>query len=94
VAISAHSIAQVDETITIPQFRTVVILSNRGPMTVSHAHEPRTRGGATGYGASACRNRRHRGKDAAVRTRGLVRALTAFTAAGGEPAAYLEDLDP
>jgi DNA-binding MarR family transcriptional regulator len=25
--------------------------------------------------------------------RGLVRALTAFTTAGGEPAAYLEDLD-
>jgi DNA-binding MarR family transcriptional regulator len=25
--------------------------------------------------------------------RGLVRALTAFTAAGGEPAAYVEDVD-
>ncbi|MEB3980300.1 MarR family transcriptional regulator [Mycobacterium sp. 663a-19] len=35
VAISAHSIAQVDETITIPQFRTLVILSNRGPVNLA-----------------------------------------------------------
>jgi len=35
VAISAHSIAQVDETITIPQFRTLVILSNRGPINLA-----------------------------------------------------------
>jgi hypothetical protein len=35
VAISAHSIGQVDETITIPQFRTLVILSNRGPMNLA-----------------------------------------------------------
>jgi DNA-binding MarR family transcriptional regulator len=34
VAISARSIAHVDETITIPQFRTLVILSTRGPITV------------------------------------------------------------
>ena len=34
VAISARSIAQVDETITIPQFRALVILSARGPMNV------------------------------------------------------------
>jgi DNA-binding MarR family transcriptional regulator len=34
VAISARSIAQVDETITIPQFRVLVILSVRGPMNV------------------------------------------------------------
>jgi DNA-binding MarR family transcriptional regulator len=34
VAISARSIAQVDETITIPQFRTLVILSARGPINV------------------------------------------------------------
>jgi DNA-binding MarR family transcriptional regulator len=33
VAISARSIAHVDETITIPQFRTLVILS-RGPINV------------------------------------------------------------
>jgi DNA-binding MarR family transcriptional regulator len=34
VAISARSIAQIDETITIPQFRTLVILSVRGPINV------------------------------------------------------------
>ena len=34
VAISARSIAHVDETITIPQFRTLVILSNHGPMNL------------------------------------------------------------
>lgn len=35
VAISAHSIAQVDETITIPQFRTLVILSRNGAMNLA-----------------------------------------------------------
>jgi len=35
VAISAHSIALVDETITIPQFRALVILSNRGPVNLA-----------------------------------------------------------
>lgn len=35
VAISAHSIAQVDENITIPQFRTLVILSNHGPINLA-----------------------------------------------------------
>ncbi|BCP04647.1 hypothetical protein MINTM019_21030 [Mycobacterium paraintracellulare] len=35
VAISAHSIAVVDETITIPQFRALVILSNRGPVNLT-----------------------------------------------------------
>ena len=35
IAISARSIAEVDETITIPQFRTLVILSARGPMNVA-----------------------------------------------------------
>ncbi|MFL6046604.1 MAG: MarR family winged helix-turn-helix transcriptional regulator [Propionibacteriaceae bacterium] len=34
VAISARSIAQVDETITIPQFRALVILSARGSINV------------------------------------------------------------
>ena len=34
VAISARSIARVDETITIPQFRTLVILSVRGSMNL------------------------------------------------------------
>jgi DNA-binding MarR family transcriptional regulator len=35
VAISARSIALVDETITIPQFRTLVLLSNRGPVNLA-----------------------------------------------------------
>src|ERR1700742_3757837 len=35
VAISAHSIALVDENITIAQFRTLVILSNRGPINLA-----------------------------------------------------------
>src|ERR1700747_2976810 len=35
VAISVRSIGQVDETITIPQFRTLVILSNRGPVNLA-----------------------------------------------------------
>jgi DNA-binding MarR family transcriptional regulator len=34
VAIAARSIAHVDETITIPQFRILVILSARGPINV------------------------------------------------------------
>jgi DNA-binding MarR family transcriptional regulator len=34
VAISARSIAHVDDTITIPQFRTLVILSARGSINV------------------------------------------------------------
>ena len=35
VAISAQSIANVDETLTIPQFRTLVILSTRGPVNLA-----------------------------------------------------------
>ena len=35
VAISARSIARVDETITIPQFRTLVILSTRDPLNLA-----------------------------------------------------------
>src|SRR4029077_2366200 len=35
VAISARSIAQVDETITSAQFRTLVILSSEGPMSLA-----------------------------------------------------------
>jgi DNA-binding MarR family transcriptional regulator len=34
VAISARSIAYVDDTITIPQFRALVILSARGSINV------------------------------------------------------------
>jgi len=35
VAMSARSIARVDETITIPQFRTLVILSTRDPVNLA-----------------------------------------------------------
>jgi DNA-binding MarR family transcriptional regulator len=35
VAISARSIARVDESITIPQFRTLVILSTHGPVNLA-----------------------------------------------------------
>ncbi|NTY60335.1 MarR family winged helix-turn-helix transcriptional regulator [Mycolicibacterium sphagni] len=35
VAMSARSIAEVDETITIPQFRTLVILSTRTPVNLA-----------------------------------------------------------
>jgi DNA-binding MarR family transcriptional regulator len=133
VAISAHSIAQVDETITIPQFRTLVILSSRGPMNLATlAGLLGVQPSATGrmvdrlVGAGLIDRLPHpssrRELLAALTTRGrsvvrqvtaqrrteiarivekmppperhgLVRALTAFTAAGGEPAANLEDVD-
>jgi len=35
MAISARSIARVDESITIPQFRTMVILADRGPVNLA-----------------------------------------------------------
>jgi DNA-binding MarR family transcriptional regulator len=35
VAMSARSIAQVDETITIPQYRTLVVLSTRDPVNLA-----------------------------------------------------------
>lgn len=35
LAISAQSIANVDETLTIPQFRTMAILSTRGPVNLA-----------------------------------------------------------
>jgi DNA-binding MarR family transcriptional regulator len=35
IAVSATSIAAVDETITIPQFRLLVVLHSRGPMKLS-----------------------------------------------------------
>jgi DNA-binding MarR family transcriptional regulator len=130
VAISAHSIAQVDETITIPQFRTLVILSNRGRINLA------TLAGLLGVKPSAAgrmvdrlvsaelidrqphpnsrrellaaltpRGRKvvrqvtsHRRAEIArivekmppSERHGLVRALTAFTTAGGEPAADLD----
>lgn len=126
VAISARSIARVDETLTIPQFRTLVILANRGPLNLAtlagllevqpsttgrmverlvsaglierRAH-PRSRrelvAELTPRGRRVVRGVTALRRDEIARVvenmplrerRGLVRALTAFTAAGGEPA--------
>jgi DNA-binding MarR family transcriptional regulator len=134
VAISARSIGQVDETITISQFRTLVILANRGPINLA------TLAGLLGVQPSATgrmvdrlvaaglidrlphpTSRREllaaltrRGRDVVRRVtahrraeiaaivekmppaerHGLVRALTAFTVAGGEPDVQLDaDID-
>jgi DNA-binding MarR family transcriptional regulator len=130
VAISARSIASVDETLTIAQFRTLVILSNQGqvnlvtlaglvdvqPSTIGrmvdrlvttglvdrHAH-PHSRRELvvelTRQGRRVVRDvtgqRRSEiarvVKEMPARERhGLVGALTAFTTAGGEPAARLD----
>jgi DNA-binding MarR family transcriptional regulator len=35
VAVSARSLASVEETLTLPQFRMLVVLSSRGPMNIS-----------------------------------------------------------
>jgi DNA-binding MarR family transcriptional regulator len=132
VAISAHSIAEVDENITFPQFRALVILSNEGPINLA------TLAGLLGVQPSATgrmvdrlvaaglidrlphptsrrellaalteRGRevvqqvteRRRGEIAQIvekmpplERHGLVGALKAFTAAGGEPDVHL-DLD-
>lgn len=126
VAISARSIARMDETITIPQFRTLVILSNRGPLNLATLAglldvQPSTTGRMVERLVSAGlierrphpRSRRElvakltpRGRRVVRRVTayrrdeiarvvekmppreraGLVRALTAFTTAGGEPA--------
>jgi DNA-binding MarR family transcriptional regulator len=125
VAISARSIARVDETITIPQLRTLVILSNRGPVNLAtlagllevqpsttgrmvdrlvaaglidrHTHPTSRRelvAQLTARGREVvrqvtARRRREIARIAAEmpprERRGLVRALTAFTTAGGEP---------
>jgi len=130
VALSARSIAQVDETITIPQFRTLVILSARGPINVTtlagllHVQRSTTGRMVERLVAAGLINRRPhpgsrrdlvveltpRGQEIvrAVTARrregiarvvhdmphreryGLVRTLTAFTTAGGEPPARLE----
>jgi DNA-binding MarR family transcriptional regulator len=132
VAISARSIAHIDETITIPQFRTLVILSNHGPMNLATlAGQLGVQPSATGrmvdrlvgvglidretnptsrrelLAALTTRGREvvrqvtaHRRDEIAAiveamppkERRGLVRALASFTAAGGEPAADLEDV--
>jgi DNA-binding MarR family transcriptional regulator len=133
VAISARSIAHVDETITIPQFRTLVILSIRGPMNlgtlagqlgvqrsaagrmvdrlvavglIDRQTNPTSRrellAALTTRGRQIVRRVTAHRRDEIARIveampaqerRGLVRALTAFTAAGGEPEAQLEDVE-
>ena len=125
VAISARSIAAVDETLTIPQFRSLIILSNEGPMNLATLAglldvQPSTTGrmvdrlvsaglierrqhpssrrelvaGLTARGRKVVQNvTAYRRKELAkivekmpARERqGMVKALTAFTAAGGEP---------
>ena len=125
VAISARSIALVDDAITIPQFRTLVTLSNEGPVNLATLAslldvQPSTIGRMVDRLVSAglidrrahptsrrelvaeltARGRRVVQKVTANRRnelarvvekmparerRGLVRALAAFTAAGGEP---------
>ena len=130
VAISARSIAQVDETITIAQFRTLVILSNRGPVNLATlATLLGVQPSATGrmvdrlVGAGMIDRLPHptsrrellaaltkRGRDVVrqvtshrrmeiariveqmpvAERHGLVRALTAFTTAGGEPDAHVD----
>jgi DNA-binding MarR family transcriptional regulator len=130
VAISARSIGQVDDTITIAQFRTLVILSNRGPINLATLAsllgvQPSATGRMVDRLVSAGlidrlphpTSRREllaaltkRGRDVVRRVtehrhteiasivekmppaerHGLVRALTAFTAAGGEPDASLD----
>ncbi|QUR67238.1 MarR family transcriptional regulator [Mycobacterium spongiae] len=130
VAISAHSITEVDENITIPQFRTLVILSNRGPINLATlATSLGVQPSATGrmvdrlVGAGLIDRLPHptsrrellavltnRGRDVVRQVtahrraeiariveempqeerHGLVRALTAFTAAGGEPDARFD----
>ena len=125
VAISARSIALVYDTITIPQFRTLVLLSNEGPVNLATLAalldvQPSTIGRMVDRLVSAglidrrahptsrrelvaeltprgrrvvkkvTANRRKElarvvEKMPARERRGLVRALTAFTTAGGEP---------
>lgn len=130
VAISSQSIAVVDENITISQFRTLVILSNRGPINlatlagllgvqpsaagrmvdrlvsaglIDRMPHPTSRrellAALTPRGAEVVQKvtGRRRADIARIVAKmppqerhGLVRALTAFTAAGGEPSAHLE----
>ena len=130
VAVWARSIALVDETITIPQFRTLVTSSNRGrvnlatlaglldvgPSTTGRVVERLVTAGVidrrahadsrrelvaelTAHGReitprlSAHRRRQIAGIVEQMPSRergGLVRALTAFSAAGDEPHAHLD----
>ena len=129
VAISVRSISQVDETITMEQFRTLVILSNQGPINlatlagllgvqpsatgrmvdrlvaaelIDRLPHPTSRrellATLTGRGREVVRHvTEHRRAEIARivqnmqagERRGLVQALKAFTAAGGEPDATL-----
>ncbi|BCK55324.1 MarR family winged helix-turn-helix transcriptional regulator [Nocardia wallacei] len=124
MALSARSIAHVDDSITIPQFRTLVLLSTRGPSKIAdlaatlnvqpstatrmvdrlvgaglidRKPNPRSRReliielSARGRTVVDAVTERRRRELAAVVERmpaadrsGLVRALTAFTAAGGD----------
>ena len=130
MTISARATAQVDESLTIAQFRTLVILSNQGPINLA------TLAGLLGVQPSATgrmvdrlvaaelidrlphpTSRREllaaltkRGRDVVQRVteyrraeiaeivqkmppaerHGLVRAVTAFTAVGGEPDVALD----
>jgi DNA-binding MarR family transcriptional regulator len=130
VAVSARSIAVVDDTITIPQFRTLVILANRGSVNLATLAglldvKPSAAGRMVDrlVGAGLIdrlphptsrrellatltpRGRRVVRQVTTQRRReiariveqmppserhGLVRALTTFTAAGGEPEAGLD----
>jgi DNA-binding MarR family transcriptional regulator len=130
VAVSARSLAAVEETITLPQFRMLVVLDTRGAMKISSLAEslevnpstatrmidrlvttgmvarqynPVTRREVvvelTGQGLRVVRGVTRRRRAAIGRIvakmseserRGLVGALTAFTEAGGEPAASFD----
>ncbi|MET8428895.1 MarR family transcriptional regulator [Nocardia sp. NPDC004860] len=130
VALSARSLALVDDSITIPQFRTLMILSTRGPskvVTLATALDVQPSTAArmvdrlvgaglvdrkpnpdsrreliielTGHGrevVDAVTAHRRRELAAVVEQMpkadrsGLIRALTAFTRAGGETPADLD----
>jgi DNA-binding MarR family transcriptional regulator len=130
IAISARSIANVDESITIPQFRSLVILSSRGSMNLATLAgllgvQPSTTGrmvdrlvtaglidrqphpnsrrellvelSPRGHELVRMVMARRRKEIARVvqnmperERHGLVRALTAFTNSGHEPAAQIE----
>jgi DNA-binding MarR family transcriptional regulator len=130
MAISARSIADVDESITIPQFRSLVILSSRGSMNLATLAgllgvQPSTTGrmvdrlvtaglidrqphpssrrellvevSPRGHELVGMVTARRRKEIARVvqnmpehERQGLVRALTAFTTSGSEPAAHID----
>lgn len=132
MAVSARSIAAVEEAITLPQFRLLVVLDTRGPLKltsladhlgvnpstatrmvdrlvagelVSREANPASRRelvvGLTGAGARIVRDvtRYRRDEITKIVSRmperarhGLVRALSAFAEAGGEPAIGHEDV--